>query len=85
MYLRKYDKSAVELPPVSGVRFANSTASEAQASTVDMAQKSFALAGALESSHNAGPVMHRRDAGTESDDTVSEKSEKRRQRRNSIV
>ncbi|KAH9916815.1 uncharacterized protein B0H18DRAFT_1214951 [Fomitopsis serialis] len=90
VYLRKYTQSTCELPPASGVRFANSgtsafESSRDQTSTEEMAQKSFALAGALESSRSAGSAMLRRDAGTESDDAVSEKSEKRRQRRNSIV
>ncbi|TFY68885.1 hypothetical protein EVJ58_g740 [Rhodofomes roseus] len=90
VYLRKYDEATVELPPMSGLRFANSGAfaldsSAGQMTTAEIAQKGFALVGALESSRSAGFVMHRRDAGAESDDAVSEKSEKRRQRRNSMV
>jgi len=90
VYLRKYTEFAFELPHLSGVRFAGSDisvldSSRAQMSTTEMAQKRFALSGALESGRSAGSAMHRRDAGTESDDAASEKSEKRRQRRNSIV
>ncbi|KZT67042.1 hypothetical protein DAEQUDRAFT_729643 [Daedalea quercina L-15889] len=92
IYLRKHEKSTVELPPMSGLQFANDgttssghTSSRGNTTNTDLRQKSFALASVLECSRNAGSVMHRKDAGTESDDTVSEKSEKRRQRRNSIV
>ncbi|KAH9916811.1 uncharacterized protein B0H18DRAFT_60302 [Fomitopsis serialis] len=81
VYLRKYDKSAIELPSMSGLRFAHNTTSEAQTSTAEMAmaQKSFALVGATWS------AMHRRVVDAESDDTASEKSEKRRKRRNPTV
>ena len=61
------------------------TSSAGNTTNTDVRQKSFSLAGVLESTRSGGSALHRRDAGAESDDAASEKSDKRRQRRNSIV
>lgn len=58
------------------------TSTAGNTTDTDARQKSFSLAGVLESTRSAGSALHRRDAGVESDDAGSEKP---RQRRNSIV
>ena len=62
------------------------TSSRGNTTDTDVRQKSISLARVLEDTAR-GSGLHGRDAGAESDDAVSEKSDrdKRRPRRNSIV
>ena len=85
----------VDVPPMS-LQFAHcesmmmATTERAPSSSVrnttntGVQQKTFSLVGVLNSRRN-GSTLHREHTESESDDTASKNSDKRRQRRNSIV